>query len=159
MHCMESLLCRVNHLMYSSSTFVCVCVFSDYTVQGTTYTFSQTVLRQCTTIQTVDDTTSEPPETLSLIMRPSEEAILVENQSSTNVTIIDNDLRKWFCTSVLPALSHPSPSWITAVNLTISSFSLVCSVHGWWGSTGGGSNWKRGKGGDLFWPSLGDSVW
>ena len=75
--------------------YICVHVFfSDYTVQGTAYTFSQTVLRQCTIIQTVDDTTSEAPETLSLIMRLSEDIIIVQNQSSTNVTIIDNDLRK-----------------------------------------------------------------
>lgn len=68
--------------------------FSDYTFQGTTYSFSQSVLQQCTTIQTVDDTLSEPPEILSLIMLPSEDIMFAQDRSITNVTIIDNDLRK-----------------------------------------------------------------
>lgn len=61
----------------------------DYTLQGTTgtiiYTFSPNVSRQCTTIQTLEDTLSEPPETLSLRMVNQE---LIElSPATTNVTI------------------------------------------------------------------------
>lgn len=65
--------------------------FPDYTLQGETgtilYTFSPNVSRQCTTIQTLEDNISEPPETLSLRVLLSDELINL-SPAATNVTII-----------------------------------------------------------------------
>ena len=62
----------------------------DYTLQGEMgtilYTFSPNVSRQCTTIQTLEDNISEPPETLSLRMVPLE--LINLSPATTNVTII-----------------------------------------------------------------------
>ena len=67
----------------------------DYTLQGTTgtiiYTFSPNVSQQCTTIQTLEDTLSEPPETLSLRMVNQCEELIVLSPATTTVTIT----RKW----------------------------------------------------------------
>ena len=65
--------------------------FPDYTLQGETgtilYTFSPNVSRQCTTIQTLEDNISEPPETLSLRVLLSDELINL-SPAATSVTII-----------------------------------------------------------------------
>lgn len=63
----------------------------DYTLQGEPgtiiYTFSPNVSRQCTTIQTLEDTLSEPPETLSLRMVNQSEELIELSPATTNVTI------------------------------------------------------------------------
>ena len=63
----------------------------DYTLQGEMgtilYTFSPNVSRQCTTIQTLEDNISEPPETLSLRVLLPDEMINL-SPAATNVTII-----------------------------------------------------------------------
>ena len=60
----------------------------DYTLSGTIiYIFSPNVSRQCTTIQTLEDTLSEPPETLSLRMVNQFEALIELSPATTDVTI------------------------------------------------------------------------
>ena len=63
----------------------------DYTLQGESgtiiYIFSPNVSRQCTTIQTLEDTLSEPPETLSLRMVNQFEELIELSPATTNVTI------------------------------------------------------------------------
>ena len=67
----------------------------DYTLQGETgtifYTFSPNVSQQCTTIQTLEDNISEPPETLSLsmvVLLDDDLELIDLSPAATNVTII-----------------------------------------------------------------------